>query len=77
LSIIEPGTDYTPEARKTFTAMGGGDPSKAMPVAIVVTNAAMRVLISFVIRIAGAAGNTKFFPSEDEAKKWLFSVVDV
>lgn len=76
LSIIEPGTDYTAEARKTFTAIGTNDGMKPLPVAVVVNNAALRVLISFVLRIAGAAGYTKFFSTEDEAKTWLFGHLD-
>jgi hypothetical protein len=77
LSIVEAGAEFTPEARKTFTAVGGGSgEGKRNMVAVVVTSAALRVLISFVLRIAGAADSTKFFATEDEAKKWLFSIVD-
>lgn len=75
LAIVESGADLAPEARKAFTSMGG-DPEQQVPVAVVVTSAPLRVLLTFVIRMSGAALGTKFFGNEVEAKRWLVDTLD-
>src|SRR4051812_45403799 len=67
LGLVEPGTSYSPEARQAFTKSGGG----TKPVAIVVTGAPLRVMLTFVVRMSGAAANTKFFSNEPDALSWI------
>lgn len=72
LSVMEGKVDLEPEARKVFSTLNqGGGAAKPMQVAIVTPSAPLRVMLSFVIRIAGQSGDTKFFANEVEALKWL------
>lgn len=68
LALVEPGANFSPEARKAFTSQQGGATN---PVAIVVNSAPLRVMLTFIIRISGAAAATRFFSSEAEAQAWL------
>ncbi|PZR08679.1 MAG: hypothetical protein DI536_24585 [Archangium gephyra] len=77
LSVMEPGTDFTPQARKMFGEMGGAAGATRPPTAVVVASAPMRVLISFVLKVSGAAEATRFFANEPEAQRWLFPLLDV
>ena len=72
LSVMEGKVDLEPEARKAFASLNQGPAGvKPMNVAIVTPSAPLRVMLSFVIRIAGQANHTKFFSNEPEALKWL------
>ena len=72
LSVMEGKVDLAPEARKSFASMNpGANAAKPMKVAIVTPNAPLRVMLSFVLRIAGQSNETKFFANEPEALKWL------
>jgi hypothetical protein len=64
LGVVEAGTRYSPEARQALTRMQGGSAENPKPVAIVVTSAPLRVMLSFIIRISGAADYTRFFSNE-------------
>ena len=77
LSVSDNGTDLKPEARRVFTEDPGTQGSQLRaPVAIVLTSAPLRVMMSFVIRVSGSAAYTKFFSNEDEAKQWLHERLD-
>ena len=71
LALVDPGAKFSPEARQVFTKAGGGPAANPKPVAIVVTSAPLRVLLSFIIRMSGAAGNTRFFANEGEALAFI------
>lgn len=72
LSVMEGKVDLSPEARKIFSSLNqGAANAKPMKVAIVTPNAPLRVMLSFVLRIAGQANDTKFFSNEAEALAWL------
>lgn len=73
LSLVEPGADFAPEARKQFGTMGGGKDVKA---AVVVPSAPLRVMIAFIVKVAGAGDTTQFFATEAEAKRWLFEKLE-
>jgi hypothetical protein len=77
MSVVDPSASYSPESRKLFasiTNLGG-------PFAVVVSSAAMRVMLNFVIKAATlkaaafggpvAAYAVQFFKSEAEALAWL------
>lgn len=71
LGVVAPGASFSAEARQAFTT-GNNDPTaKRMPVAVVVSSAPLRVMISFIIRIAGSADETRFFSNEAEALAWI------
>lgn len=76
LAIVEPGTEFSPEARKAFMGMGAVEVGPKVYVAVVVSNAALRVLLSFVIRMSGAVSSTRFFDGEDAAARWLHESLD-
>ena len=66
-----------PEARRIFTEDPGTQGSQLRaPVAIVLTSAPLRVMMSFVIRVSGSGAYTKFWSNEDEAKQWLHQRLD-
>jgi hypothetical protein len=69
MSVIEPGAKYSPEARNVFTRNNGSE--NGNPVAIVVTNAPVRVMLSFIIRLSSAAKHTRFFSTEADALAFL------
>ena len=70
LAVVEPGAKFSPEARQAFTKSGGAE-GAANPVAIVVTSAPVRVMLSFIIRMSGAAANTRFFANEPDALTYI------
>ena len=77
LSVSESDTDMKPEARRIFTEDPGTQGSQLRaPVAIVLTSAPLRVMMSFVIRVSGSGAYTKFWSNEDEAKQWLHQRLD-
>ena len=72
LAVLESGSELDADARKMFSAMG--DPAaKAARVAVVVSSAPLRVMMSFVIRMSGSNDSTRFFTNEAEAQSWLFT----
>mgnify|MGYP000949823967 CR=1 FL=1 len=75
LSVVDPGTEMRPEARRAFTS-SNGLAAEQLPVAIVVTSAPLRVTLSFVMRVVGTALKTRFFATEAEALVWLETTLD-
>ena len=72
VAIVDSGAKFSPEARQVFTKVGAtGDASQAKPVAVVVSNAPLRVMLGFIIRASGAAPQTKFFGTEAEAIAYI------
>lgn len=72
LSVVESGAEFDPEARKLFIAMG--DPARGARsprVAVVVTSPPLRMMMSFITRLSGAAEVTRFFVDEADAQAWL------
>lgn len=76
LAVVEPGTKYAPEARQALTVVGADSQGLRPWVAVVVGNAPLRVMLSFVIRLSGAGKVTRFFGDEAQARAWLLSVLD-
>jgi hypothetical protein len=68
LALVAPGANFSAEARNGFTSMTGG---AERPIAVVVSSAPMRVMLTFIIRLSDAVKMTKFFGTEDDARKWL------
>jgi hypothetical protein len=66
VALVDSGAKFSPEARQVFTKSGGAS-GEQKPVAVIVTNAPLRVMLSFIIRASGAAPQTKFFGTEAEA----------
>jgi hypothetical protein len=71
LGVVEAGTRYSPEARQALTKMQGGAGDDPKPVAIVVTSAPLRVMLSFIIRISGASRYTRFFGNEPAGVEFI------
>lgn len=76
LALVEPGADFSPESRKVFGGMGGQAGAATIFTAVVVPSAPLRVMISFIVKVAGASDGTRFFANEPEARSWLFDKVD-
>lgn len=74
LAVVEPGANFSPEARKAFTSSQGG--GAANPVAIIVNSAPLRVMLTFILRISGALTYTKFFAAEAAGATWLDEKLD-
>lgn len=66
-ATVDSGAKFSPEARSAFTRTNANTVENPKPVAIVVTSAPLRVMLSFIIRMSGAAVNTRFFANEGEA----------
>lgn len=76
LAIVEAGAEFTPEARTAFMGMGSVESTGVIHLAIVVSSAPLRVLLSFVIRMSGGVSNTRFFENEAAATRWLHQSLD-
>jgi hypothetical protein len=77
LALVDPGAKFSPEARQVFTKTGSAPSGGvAKPVAVVVASAPLRVMLSFIIRMSGAAGSTRFFPNEAEALAFVDQWMD-
>lgn len=63
LAVTAPDTQFEPQARKTFSNL----PKSTYPQAIIVTNMAVRVIISFMMKMSKGSGpETRIFGSEVE-----------
>ena len=71
LATVDSNAKFSPEARSAFTRSGGNTNENPKPVAVVVTSAPLRVMLSFIIRMSGAASNTRFFGTEPEALTYI------
>lgn len=71
LAVVESGAKFSPEARQAFTKGNAQTDASANPVAIVVTSAPLRVMLSFIIRMSGAAAYTRFFANEPDALAFI------
>lgn len=70
LAMVEDGAKFSAEARQAFTR--NSTPGQAVnPVAVVVKSAPLRVMLTFVVKIAGASAATRFFGGEGDALAWL------
>lgn len=67
LSIVEKGTDYSPDARKYFPTLNGN----YARLAVVVTNALLRATINFLTRLSITPDFFRLFSTEAEAMAWL------
>lgn len=68
LSVVEKGTEYSPEARKFFPKLQG----KFSDLAVVVTSPIVRAAINMMMRLNKEKGmHMRLFTSEQEAMKWL------
>jgi hypothetical protein len=69
-ATVDSGAKFSSEARQAFTKTNS-NVENPKPVAIVVTSAPLRVMLSFIIRMSSAAQNTKFFANEAEALAFI------
>lgn len=77
LAVINPNADFSPAARKRFGAMGAAARgSDRIPTAVVVVSTPLRVLLSFVMKVAGASESSRFFAAEAEARTWIVEQID-
>ena len=74
LALVDHGARFSPEARQTFTKTN--TKLNAKPVAIVVSSAPLRVMLSFIIRMSGVAATTRFFSSETDAMAFIEEKLD-
>lgn len=65
-STIEKGTQYTPDARRVFTA--GGSYSCC---AVVVSNPIVKTIIGFIMKVTGRDERAKMFDSDQAAMNWI------
>ena len=76
LAVVMPGSDFSKEARSVLSGKDLERNAKGLPIALVVENAPMRVMMSFVFKMAGASSRSRAFATEAEAKAWIFSKLD-
>lgn len=74
LSIMDGKVDLSSEARKAYGSLNGAAGDTPQSVAVVTSSAPLRVLMSFVLRISGAAQHTRLFGDEAAALAWLQTV---
>lgn len=76
LSFTEPDADISAAARKAFTESRRMDEEIAS--AIVITSTSMRVMLNFMLRVAGGGAGQKMRTFNDEATavKWLDDHLD-
>lgn len=67
MTVVEEGTDYSPESRKVFPTMNG----KYRGLATVVRSPLVRAAINLMLRLVGDARDFQMFTSEAEALAWL------
>lgn len=76
LAVVHTTASFSPEARKALSRSDPERNAKGVPAAIVMHSAALRVTLSFILKIAGAGGRSKLFATEAEAAAWLARVLD-
>jgi hypothetical protein len=67
LSVVAPGTTYSPEARKHVVQLG----DESGPHATVTTSALVRAAINLMTRFSGNLDKFRMFTAEPEAVAWL------
>jgi len=77
LAVVEPRSDLDAEARRVFTSLALPSVSAAPRVAMVVGNVPLRGMLSFLIRLSGANGATRFFDTELDAQAWLLTAAQL
>lgn len=76
LAVVTPGSDFSKEARSVLSGKDVERNAKELPIALVVENAPMRVMMSFIFKMAGASSRSRAFATEAEARSWMFSRLD-
>lgn len=74
--IIGSGTSFSADARKVFSFNDPSRNERGIPTAVVVPSVPMRVMMSFIFRMAGAEKRARLFPTETEAVTWVESALD-
>jgi len=69
LIVADTGAGVSPEARQVYGSSNFKE--RQVPGAIVAPGAPLRVLVSFLLRVSGAAGNTRVFSNQADAVAWL------
>ena len=75
-AVVAAGSDFSKDARSVLSGKDGERNAKGLPIALVVSSAPMRVMMSFIFKIAGASGRSRAFATEAEAQAWFFSKLD-
>lgn len=76
LAVVSPGSEFSKDAR---SVLAGKDPernAKGIPIALVVASAPVRVMMSFIFKMADASSRSRAFATESEATAWLHSKLD-
>ncbi len=72
ISFIAPGASFSPEARRNLGTIGEGSSRKKYPpVAIIVSNTAVRVTLGFVLRVSKATSFVRLVATEADALRVL------
>ena len=69
-ATVDSAAKFSPEARQAFTRTNNNG-ANPMPVAVVVTSAPLRVMLTFIIKMSGSASTTRFFANEGEALAFI------
>jgi hypothetical protein len=77
LAVVDAQSDLDAEARKVFTSLALPSVNAAPRVAMVVSSAPLRGMLSFLIRLSGANGATRFFDTEFDAQAWLLTAAQL
>ena len=70
-ATVDSAAKFSPEARQAFTRSGNQPGQTQMPVAVVVTSAPLRVMLTFIIKMSGSASSTRFFANEGDALAFI------
>jgi len=71
MAVVAAGTSFSVEARKVFGEQDPDRNAKNIPTAVVVHSAALRVMMLFIFRVAGAKQRARVFANETEALAWF------
>ena len=77
LAVVDPQSQLDTDARRAFTSLALPSVSAAPRVAMVVGSAPLRGMLSFLIRLSGANGATRFFDTELQAQAWLLTAAQL
>lgn len=77
LAVVDSHSQLDAEARRAFTSLALPSVSAAPRVAMVVGSTPLRGMLSFLIRLSGTNGATRFFDTEFDAQAWLLTAAQL
>jgi hypothetical protein len=75
MAVLTAGTSVSSEARKVLAEQDPHRNAKNLPIAVVVHSAPLRVMMSFIFRVAGAHQRARIFGDEAEAERWFLEAL--